>query len=38
MIHDHDDLRGALRPGRQGQPLRGDHQALAQRMQTEPLS
>lgn len=38
MIHDHDDLRGALRPGRQGQPLRGDHQALEQRMQTEPLS
>ena len=38
MIHDHDDLRGALRPDRQGQPLRGDHQALEQRMQTEPLS
>jgi len=38
MIHDHDDLRGALRPGRQGQPLRGLHQALEQRMQTEPLS
>jgi hypothetical protein len=38
MIHDHDDLRGALRPGRQGQPMRGDLQALAQRMQTEPLS
>ncbi len=38
MIHDNDDLRGAIRPGRQGQPLRGDHQALEQRMQTEPLS
>ena len=38
MIHDHDDLRGALKAGRQGQPMRGDLQALAQRMQTEPLS
>ncbi|GAB1383459.1 hypothetical protein MASR1M50_17790 [Burkholderiales bacterium] len=38
MIHDHDELRGALKPGRQGQPLRGDRQALVQRMQTEPLS
>ncbi len=38
MIHDHDDPCGALKAGRQGQPMRGDLQALAQRMQTEPLS
>ncbi len=36
MIHDHDELRGALKPGRLGQPLRGDRQALVQRMQMEP--
>lgn len=34
-IADHDDLRGALRPGPDGQPLRGDRQALARRMQQE---
>ena len=35
MIHDHDDLRGALKPGRQGQPLRGDRRALAHRLQED---
>ena len=35
MIHDHDDLRGALRPGLQGRPPRGDRRALAQRLQQE---
>ena len=33
MIHDHDDLRGALKPGPRGQPPRGDHRALAARLQ-----
>lgn len=32
MIYDHDDLRGALKPGAQGRPLRGDRKALAQRL------
>ncbi len=37
MIHDHDDLRGALKPGAQGHPLRGDRKALAQRLlESEP--
>jgi hypothetical protein len=35
MIHDHDDLRGALKPGRQGRAMRGDRQALAQRLQED---
>jgi hypothetical protein len=32
MIHDHDDLRGALRADRQGRRPRGDRAALLQRM------
>ncbi len=32
MIHDHDDLRGALKPDAQGRPVRGDRKALAQRL------
>ena len=35
MIHDHDDLRGALKPGSQGRAPRGDARALARRMQEE---
>ena len=35
MIHDHDELRGALKPGANGRPARGDARALAQRMQQE---
>ncbi len=35
MIHDHDDLRGALKPDAQGRPPRGDRRALAQRLQQE---
>ena len=35
MIHDHDDLRGALKPGRQGKPMRGDRRALAERLQED---
>ncbi|HOB67773.1 hypothetical protein [Ottowia sp.] len=35
MIHDHDDLRGALKPGAQGRPPRGDRKALAQRLQQD---
>lgn len=31
-IHDHDDLRGALKPGHHGHPARGDRQALLRRM------
>ena len=38
MIHDWGDLRGALKPGANGQPPRGDRQALAQRMAREPLA
>jgi hypothetical protein len=30
MVHDHDDLRGALRPDNQGRSPRGDIQALRQ--------
>ncbi len=37
MVHDHDDVRGALRPGPQGQPMRGDRQALLRRLQDEEL-
>ena len=32
MIHDHDDLRGALKPGADGQSRRGDASALAARL------
>ncbi|MDO5289629.1 MAG: hypothetical protein Q4F13_08350 [Pseudomonadota bacterium] len=35
MIHDHDDVRGALKPGAHGRPPRGDAQALRQRMQQD---
>lgn len=35
MIHDHDDLRGALKSGAGGQAPRGDRQALLQRQQLE---
>lgn len=34
-IHDHDDLRGALRPGPDGRAMRGDARALQQRMAEE---
>lgn len=33
MIYDHDDLRGALKPGPRGEPPRGDLNALRQRLQ-----
>jgi hypothetical protein len=36
MIHDHDDLRGALKPSADGRVPRGDVQALARRLQEEP--
>ena len=32
MIHDHDDVRGALKPAADGRPARGDEQALRARM------
>lgn len=32
LIHDHDDLRGALKPGPNGEPARGNLQALRQRL------
>ena len=32
MIHDHDDLRGALKPGSNGRAPRGDARALERRM------
>ncbi|MCL1960466.1 MAG: hypothetical protein FWG56_01500 [Desulfovibrionaceae bacterium] len=35
MIHDHDDLRGALKPRADGQSPRGDRQALLRRMAQE---
>lgn len=38
VIRDHDDVRGALKPGAGGQPLRGDRQALLQRLQPEPAA
>ena len=38
MIHDHDHLRGALRPGPDGQARRGDAHALSQRLQLEALA
>lgn len=37
VIRDHDDVRGALRPGAGGQSLRGDRQALLQRLSMEPI-
>lgn len=35
MIHDHNALRGALKPGADGRPARGDAAALRQRMAEE---
>ncbi len=35
LIHDHDDLRGALKPGANGRASRGDRKALLQRIQEE---
>ena len=35
MIHDHDDLRGALRPGANGRVSRGDRKALLARIEEE---
>lgn len=35
MIHDHDDVRGALKPGANGRAARGDARALAERMAEE---
>ena len=35
MIHDHDELRGALRAGADGRAPRGDRQALLRRMAAE---
>ena len=35
MIHDHDDLRGALKARTDGRPARGDRQALLRRMADE---
>jgi hypothetical protein len=35
MIYDHDDLRGALKPGANGWAPRGDARALTRRMQQE---
>lgn len=35
IIHDHDDLRGALKPGAQGRAARGDRKALLQRIDEE---
>ena len=37
MIHDHDELRGALKPGSNGRAPRGDARALQRRMQEEEL-
>ncbi len=35
IIHDHDDLRGALKPGAHGRAARGDRKALLQRIDEE---
>lgn len=35
VVHDHDDLRGALRADHRGQSWRGDAQALRQRLQED---
>lgn len=37
-IHDHDDLRGALRPAGDGQARRGDHRALTGRLACEVVT
>lgn len=38
MIHDHDDVRGALKPAADGRPARGDEQALRARMLEDAAS
>ena len=38
MIHDHDDVRGALKPAADGRPARGDEQALRARMLEDAVS
>ena len=38
MIHDHDELRGALKPGSNGRAPRGDARALQRRMDQEEPS
>lgn len=38
MIHDHDDVRGALNPAADGRPARGDEQALRARMLEDAAS
>lgn len=38
MIHDHDDVRGALKPAADGRPARGDEQALRVRMLEDAAS
>jgi hypothetical protein len=35
LIHDHDDLRGALKPDAQGRSWRGDMQALKRILEAE---
>jgi len=36
LVHDHDDLRGALKPDAQGRSWRGDAKALRRLMEMEP--
>ena len=38
MIHEHDDVRGALKPAADGRPARGDEQALRARMLEDAAS
>ena len=38
MIHDHDDVRGALKPAADGRPARGDEQVLRARMLEDAAS
>lgn len=38
MIHDHDDVRGALKPAADGRPARGNEQALRARMLEDAAS
>lgn len=38
MIHDHDDVRGALKPAADGRPARGDEQALRARILEDAAS
>lgn len=38
MVHDHDDLRGALKPDRKGRTARGDATALQALLGSEPAS